>query len=741
MRWLVLAAVLSGCLPPLENRVFPEDANHDWDEDGFTENGGDCDDENGDIHPGATEVCDGVDNDCNGATDDDEPDDLETLDLLTFDQDGDGWGGVNAGTKRGCLASPPWVLQGGDCDDQNEKIHPEADEYCNDIDDDCDTAVDEDPVDPTDWYPDGDGDLYGDETATAVAQCDPPQPSWVDAGTDCNDDDATVHPGAPEYNTDEVDSDCDGTADAACGFATWKVGTADAAYDSITAAIEDTVNVCDGEVIEVHHKGPDENSILLDRPLTLRGWEDIALVGNGSDPLLTVRDGRVESLGLTKGAPGLVIDDPSGLGVDVEIVGVEVAGGTGDWGGGVRVEGAHTVVTLREVELKQNTATACGGDLYVEGAEVWVIDSNIHMGTADTGAGVCARVGASLHMRGTRVHDNLANTGGGLYVEGADVVVLDSEVDGNSAQGAGGAYLDVLGGVLVEVSFFDNEATESTLASQLHGQGGTLDIERLDVRSGTGGDSAVAFADYVAVEVRNAVVAGNDGTGLSIRAPSGSSTATVRNATVVSNRGTDGIFVLAQPSGPVTLEDVVVGDQAVGIHNEDPANPVTLSYVLFWQNDHQYCDDPCVEYDDTHPNSVVYGYINWQFFHPDIEPPTLWDLHTKYGGELIDQGNPDASHDDPDGTRNDLGAYGGPSADFSYYEDADGDNMWDGWEAKYGLDPTDPGDAHEDPDLDGWDNAFEFAYGLLPNTADSDGDGCPEGPGGEGAPHDPNVCG
>jgi hypothetical protein len=190
------------------------------------------------------------------------------------------------------------------------------------------------------------------------------------------------------------------------------------------------------------------------------------------------------------------------------------------------------------------------------------------------------------------------------------------------------------------------------------------------------------------------------------------------------------------------MENMVVGDHFLAIKNENPGAEVTLSFVAFWFNDHQYCSAPCSLYEDVGPELTSYGYHVWKFFHPNISPPSVWDLHALPYGGLVDQGNPNPIHNDPDGSPNDLGAYGGPSADFSYLADVDMDQMWDGWEAKYGLDPTDPFDDYEDLDGDGWNNVSEFTFGTLPNTADSDGDGCPEGDTGfvDGWPRDPDQC-
>ncbi len=142
----------------------------DCDCDGFTEADGDCDDHDYLRHPGAPEgacgpeycrddVSDGVDNDCNG------------------------W--VDEGTT-------PLV------------------EVCNGADDDCDGAIDEDVL--STWYGDGDGDGFGDPEVSLEA-CEEPLGHTAD-GTDCDDGDPAVHPGATEA-CDGVDDDCDGEVDEA----------------------------------------------------------------------------------------------------------------------------------------------------------------------------------------------------------------------------------------------------------------------------------------------------------------------------------------------------------------------------------------------------------------------------------------------------------------------------------------------------------------------------------------------
>ena len=169
----------------------------------------DCDDTDAAVNPGATEYCDGADNDCNGVTD--EP---TAVDALTFyrDADSDTYGNP-ASSEEACSAPAGYVADSSDCDDGRATVNPGAAEVCDELDNDCDGTVDESSaIDADTWYQDTDSDTFGN-AAVSTPSCDQPIDYVADA-TDCNDADATINPAASE-RCDGVDNDCDGTTDEA----------------------------------------------------------------------------------------------------------------------------------------------------------------------------------------------------------------------------------------------------------------------------------------------------------------------------------------------------------------------------------------------------------------------------------------------------------------------------------------------------------------------------------------------
>ena len=216
----------------------------------------DCDDTDPSVYPGAAEVCDGIDNDCNGSAD------FDTA--FEVDADADG------------------VLSCADCDDADPSVYPGADEVCDGRDNDCNGSADFDTAFEVDA--DGDG-------ALSCADCDDADPANFPGNTeicdgvdndcngsadfdsagevdgdldgslscvDCNDADETTYPGAEEL-CDGIDNDCNGSADFDAAFEVDVDGDgvlscadcddADPAnFPGNEEVCDDQDNDCDGEV-------------------------------------------------------------------------------------------------------------------------------------------------------------------------------------------------------------------------------------------------------------------------------------------------------------------------------------------------------------------------------------------------------------------------------------------------------------------------------------------------------------
>ncbi len=158
----------------------------DCDDDGYIADscgGNDCDDSDGSNHPPYFEICNGIDDDCDGLTDDQDPD--CTGQSTYYRDDDDDTYGQDWDTVEACAPAYPYTAtQGGDCDDTTAARNPGNTEITyNGIDDDCNSGTPDDP-----WI-DDDDDGYG-------------------VGTDCNDHDWSINPGATEV-CDEQDNNCD----------------------------------------------------------------------------------------------------------------------------------------------------------------------------------------------------------------------------------------------------------------------------------------------------------------------------------------------------------------------------------------------------------------------------------------------------------------------------------------------------------------------------------------------------
>jgi hypothetical protein len=168
---------------------------------GYVSDNADCNDDDNTVYPGATEVCDEKDNNCNGIIDENAQ--------TTFyrDADGDGFGDALNSTQA-CAAPSGYVSDNADCNDDDNTVYPGATELCDEKDNNCNGTIDENVK--TTFFRDADGDGFGDALNSKQACAE--SSGYVSNNTDCDDNDNTVYPGAVEV-CDGKDNDCNGIID------------------------------------------------------------------------------------------------------------------------------------------------------------------------------------------------------------------------------------------------------------------------------------------------------------------------------------------------------------------------------------------------------------------------------------------------------------------------------------------------------------------------------------------------
>jgi MYXO-CTERM domain-containing protein len=206
--------VISACYPPA----------------GYVGNDGDCDDNNPMTGPYTIETCDGIDNNCDGQVDEG----FTPTDWY-LDRDLDGFGD-DATVVALCTQPPGTIATGGDCDDGNDQVNPNATEVCDGVDNNCDAQTDE-GFSPTDWFPDADGDGFGDDVSV-LTLCTAPN-GWIDVGGDCADNQYDINPSITEV-CDTVDNNCDGQIDEGLVVTYYVDDDEDGFGDDLTA-----VDLCD----------------------------------------------------------------------------------------------------------------------------------------------------------------------------------------------------------------------------------------------------------------------------------------------------------------------------------------------------------------------------------------------------------------------------------------------------------------------------------------------------------------
>ena len=225
---------------------------------GWVDGSTDCDDTNAKVNPAGTEICNGIDDNCDGSIDNGATD----VQAYYADTDGDGFGD---GTRSKTACTPPsgYVADKTDCNDSAPAINPSVAEVCDGVDQNCNNLIDDNAIDAIVWYTDADKDGLGNSSATVSACQQPPGTSTL--GGDCNDNDANVLGPTTWYG----DADNDGfggtsTFEMACAQPPGTSATSDDCNDNDHSVSPDAPERCSTRGVDDNCDGTADESSATD---------------------------------------------------------------------------------------------------------------------------------------------------------------------------------------------------------------------------------------------------------------------------------------------------------------------------------------------------------------------------------------------------------------------------------------------------------------------------------------------
>ncbi len=312
--------------------------------------GGDCNDGAPGVHPGAKEICDGIDNDCDGKTDPGFPDANGDglADCVDSDMDGDG------------------VINALDCSPTDAAVHPGAKEICDGIDNDCNgTTDDAGATGCTLWYEDIDGDGFGSSSSQCF--CKATGSFTALTAGDCNDDNGAMFPGAEEFCNGK-DDNCDGKTDAQDPS---MILTKCALQAGVCAGAMHVASQCVAGAFQAC-KADDYTAYATAAGASYNADSETACDGTDNDC-----DGKTDEDFSVKGADG------------VAVAGVGAACGTGACAGGVTLCNPAQTATLCTTATATSAEVCDGVDNDCDGATD-AADSDLAVVPCEKQAGVCS---------------------------------------------------------------------------------------------------------------------------------------------------------------------------------------------------------------------------------------------------------------------------------------------------------------------------------------------------------------
>ncbi len=525
------------------------------------------------------------------------------------------------------------------------------------------TTDEDSAVDALTWYLDADADGYGNNTVTSLA-CSQPS-GYVGNDDDCDDGDRSSYPGGTEV-CDGADNDCDGTVDdnPVDGTTYYADDDGDTFGDPA-----DTVSECSVPSAYVEN-GYDCDDGDAGEPVVADAYGGSS-AGNGSasNPYSSLQDAIDDAWQCVLAYSGTYTEAIDLDGKSLDLWGVEGSELT-------TIDAALTPCDYSNPYDCQSALTIASGT----GASPTIRGFTISGGTGgvsvSTSTDTCADSTASHNGTDTCTVYTFTYCGGGVYVAGDDPVLSDVILYNNS------------------LPDFDQVVVGSYEQWWLYSYGGGLCVSdgnaTLEGVWMVNNDADAGGGLYVGstgnVEYSYGIIGENDATdGGGVAVAGGTFSAT--NAVVACNEATtDGGGFFAEDSAAMFFENVsVYGNESSTSGSARGADAWIPSTATFWminsvvENDVDvallYGDGSAtLQYNNVYNDSAVgsnYGGSwsagvgsisaggNFARARCDGNPYNdTWTLDSY--SSAVDAGDSDAAYNDPDGSRNDMGAYGGP---------------------------------------------------------------------------------
>ncbi len=364
--------------------------------------------------------------------------------------------------------------------------------------------------------------------------------------------------------------------------------------------------------------------------------------------------------------------------VDVDIQGLSVLDNVGSSGSGGAGLALHGVTgTIRDFVISGNTGESMfGGGASIAGGSLVLEDGLVDGNSVESGAGGgIYAYGDGVVIRDVVVSNNSASSmGGGVYAEVYGPVTLERvRIENNRGSSGGGLSLYRGGEVILRQSVVRNNVATSSGGGIRVYSDSSCEIDHtwvVDNEAGSSGGGGVVLYATAALTGSYLVLAGNTGGGLGTSADGVpldlEHVAVVGNQ--VSGRGIGAGLHLEDGYDAVLAQSIVSANLGgPGVYS-DARTTVTVNWTDAWGNEggeYVGMTDPT----GTSGNVAV----DPSFLDTSGRLAFDWDLHLGLSSPLVDAGNP--AELDPDGSRSDIGPYGGEGAD-EWDLDGDGFPAW-----------------------------------------------------------------